>query len=320
MALNGRQRMEADDSSAGGASRVRHPSGIGRTVWRGTRRRLLALALLGGLSPTGPPAAAAPGAQAATAGTLPQRLALAPYLSPAALLAAFRPHREQLQARLGEPVELYTARDFAALVDAMRRGDTDLALVPAHLGLVAIVDWGWAPMAGSVPGSPVLILVQPDGPVATPADLRGRGIGMLDPMSLVAAVAKSWLAELGLQPGVDVEVVVTASVNSALIGLARGELAAVALTATQLLGLPPSTPTSLRRLAELVHIPGPVIVARPGLPSTTLAAWRAALHAFEPDPNRPTTAANSRLTPLTPADLARVEPWAVVLRQELRGR
>jgi hypothetical protein len=63
-----------------------------------------------------------------------------------------------------------------------------------------------------------------------------------------------------------------------------------------------------------------VIVARAGLPTATVERWRAALHAFVPDPARPTTAANATLRPLTPAELERVEPWAAVLRPRLGGR
>lgn len=247
----------------------------------------------------------------------PLRLGLAPYLSPAALLAAFRPVGEHLQRTLGQPVETYTARDFRALSQAVQAGEYDIAMLPAHMARLAITDWRWQPLARSLDGTPVVVLVRGGGPVRGPADLRGWPIGTLDPLSLTAAVGARWLAQEGLP---DARIVVLPSINSALIALERDEVAAVVAAASQLLSLPAGTPGGQRTLARVEQIPGPTYVARPGVDAATVARWRAALLSIAPDPARPRTAANARPVPLSLSDLDGVEPYAAYLRRQLAAR
>lgn len=245
------------------------------------------------------------------------RLGLAPYLSPAALLALFRPVVEHLQRQLGRPVETYTARDFQALAAAVRGGEYDLALVPAHLGRVALADWRWLPVARTIVATPVLVVVRGAGPVQTAADLRGRRVGTLDLLSLTSAVGARWLAQQQLPESL---VTPMPSVNSALIALERDELGAVVATESQMRSLPPTTPGGQRTLARIDDVPGPVYVARPGTPPEVLARLRDALGSVVPDASRPHTAANSRPVPLAAADLDGIEPYAAYLRAQLAGR
>lgn len=244
------------------------------------------------------------------------RLGLAPFLSPAALLSVFRPLREHLSAALGHPVQAYTARDFRAMVAAMHDGAYDVALVPAHLAGLAVADWGWAPLAATLHDTPVLLLVRGGGRVQAPQDLVGRRVGMLDPLSLTAARGTAWLQA----QAVTAEVEQQASINSALAALARGHLDAVVAAESQLRGLPPDTPGGHDVLVRLGGIPGPALIGRPGLTSAQQAQWQAAMAGFQPDPARPTTAANSRLTPLTPTVLAAVAAETQVLRRQLAPR
>jgi phosphonate transport system substrate-binding protein len=211
---------------------VSPPRPDGRPEPAAQRRRLIrALLAVPGLPALG---WAAP----ATAPAAPLRVGLAPYLSPAALLAAFRPLREHLERALGEPVAFYTARDFHAQALALQRGELEFALVPAHLGRVAVADWGWTPMAGTIASTEVQVLVRDGGPVRSTQALRGRSVGMLDRLSLVAAVGTRWLADQGLRPGVDVTIAELPSINSALFALDRDEVGAVVAASTQLRALP----------------------------------------------------------------------------------
>lgn len=271
---------------------------------RPTRRELLlALPAL---------ALSAPGA-ARVAG--PLRIALAPFLSPTALLAAHRPLREHLEATLQRPVEMVTAKDFRALMEATQRGDYDVVQLPAHLARLTMIDWRFVQVAGTVQTLDVLVLVKDDGPVREPADLRGRRAGMLDALSLVATVGRKWLADQGLTGAVGV--LDQPSVNSALFALDRGEVAMVVAGRTQLNDLPAATPRSERVLASIGDIPGPVYVARPTLPPDELAAVRAAMTTFQPDPARPRSAPNSTPRPLDDAALAALDPFVAIARQAL---
>lgn len=258
---------------------------------------------------------AAPGAIAQAPAAAPLNIALAPFLSPAALLAAFAPLRWHLERRLARPVEMVTARDFRALVEATRRGDHDVVQLPAHLARLAMLDWGWHMLVAPTANVTVLVCVKDQGPVRTAADLRGRRVGMLDALSLTAAVGRHWLEQQGLAGATTV--VAMASVNTALFALDRDEVAAIVCADTQLNSLPASTPRGERVLATIGDIPGPTFVARPGLPAAELDALRTALESFQHDPAQPPTAANSPLRPLSPARLARLDGYAAVARQAL---
>lgn len=253
----------------------------------------------------------------AQAGPTPLSIALAPFLSPAALLAAFRPLREHLERRLARPVEMVTAKDFRSLCETVRTQREDVAMMPAHLARLAIADWGYQPLVATLDSFQTIVVVRRDSPVRTPADLRGAVVGTLDALSLTATVGQLWLREQGLADSVTVQTV--PSINSALFSLDRGELGAVIAGDTQLAGLPPTTPRTERVLATVRDAPGPVYVARGSLPAIELDALRAAMIAFTPDPARPATAANARLHAVEPALLARLDPLAAIARRVLGG-
>lgn len=253
----------------------------------------------------------------AQASPAPLSIALAPFLSPAALLAAFRPLREHLERSLARPVEMVTAKDFRSLCDAVRTQRQEVAMMPAHLARLAIADWSYRPLVATLESFQTLVLVRRDSPVRAPAELRGAVVGTLDALSLTATVGQQWLREQGLAESVTVQTV--PSINSALFALDRGELGAVIAGDTQLASVPATTPRSERVLAAVRDAPGPIYVARMSLPASELDALRAAMIAFTPDPARPATAANARLHPVDPALLARLDPLAAIARRVLAG-
>jgi phosphonate transport system substrate-binding protein len=256
----------------------------------------------------------APGLRA-QASRPPLRVALAPFLSPAALLAAFQPLREHLERTLAQPVEMVTEKDFRTLAQAAQRGDHDVVQLPAHLARLAMVDWRYQMIAAPVEPVTVIVGVRAEGPVRSAADLRGRSVGMLDALSLTATVGRRWLQMQGIADAVTV--VALPSVNSALYALDRGDVAAFVAADTQLVTLPPSTPRGETVLATIGGIPGPLFVARPALPAAELAAMRAAMAAFRPDPTRPPSAANSTLRPLDDARLVALDVYVAIARQAL---
>jgi len=262
-------------------------------------------------------AALAAGTLPATAAPPPLVLGLAPFLSPTALLAAFRRLREHLERELSGEVATYTARDFRTLCENARRGDYDIALLPAHVGLLALTDWGFAPIARTLPVTTTLLLVRHDSRVRTAADLQGGRIGGLDPLSIIVASALAWLQSQGLAPGRDMTFVPQTSINSGLFALARGDIEVMVVASSQLLLLPADTPRTERVLKSLGDVAGPVFVARPGPADTQLARWRAAFGAFVPDPAGAVTAANTPFVPLAAADLAPLSNYAALARELL---
>lgn len=248
---------------------------------------------------------------------VPISLSLAPFLSPNALLVAFRPLREHLERTLRRPVEMVSARDFRSQAEAVRGGQHDAAMMPAHVARLAMLDWKCPLLAATVDSVRVQVLVRSDSPVRQATELRGQRIGMSDALSLTATAARQWLREQGLAGAL--EIVTMSSMNSALHALERGEVAVVIGAETQLRALPPETPRSFRVLATAGEIPGPMFVAHPRLPEAQRGALRAALLSFVPDPAKPLTAANTTLHLPDAAVLARLDPLAAIARQVLAG-
>lgn len=249
----------------------------------------------------------------------PLLIAVPPFLSPSAALAAFRPLRQHLESQLKQPVELYTARDFRELVEQTRRGEHDVTLLPAHLAGLALSDWGFQALAATVEATPVLILLRQGSAIKTAAELRGKRMGMLGTLSLTAAVATLWLRQQQLEPGRDLTVVTQPSMSSALISLEQGDVEAIALTRTQLNLMPPGSPGGQLTLAELGDIPTPIYVARPNITVVELGRLRRAWHSFVPDPAAPQTVVNSQLHEIARADLQRAARYREVARQQLEA-
>jgi ABC-type phosphate/phosphonate transport system substrate-binding protein len=141
---------------------------------------------------------------------------------------------------------------------------------------------------------------------------------MLDALALTATVGRQWLQDQGL--GATVSIMALPSINSALIALDRGEVEAVVAGSSQLMTLPAGTPRTERLLASVGEIPGPVYVAHPRLAPAEVERVRSALVAYRPDSARPLATTNSVLQPATPAQLARLEPYAAQARRALAQR
>lgn len=277
-----------------------------------TRRRLAAATVL-----AVPLALAARLARAQPPAGAPLTLTLAPFLSPASLLSAFRPLREHLERTLARPVEMRSTKDFLSLCESVRQQQQDVAMLPAHLARLAIVDWGHRALAATIDSLEVLVLVRRDSAVASPSDLRGGTVAMLDPLALTATVGRQWLQAQGLLGAVTVQT--APSINSALFALDRGDAQAIVAGRTQLSGLSVNTPRSERVLATLRGIPGPIYVARPGLPAAEFEALHGAMLSFRHDASREVTAANSSLHDVPAGLMERLDPLAAIARRTLAG-
>lgn len=265
-----------------------------------TRRRIAAAAAS---LPAWPLAAATP----------PLSVGLLPYLSPAALLAAFRPLREHLERRLARTVDMRSSRDFATQADDVRRGAFDVAILPAHLARLAQLDWQWQVLVATVDMLVVQAMVRESSPLRAPTDLDGRRVGTLDPLTLTASVARRWIADQRVAP----VFVTVPSINSGMQQLERGEIDVMVGADTQFGILPPEVRRRLRPIARIDEIPGPLWIARPALPRADVEPLRRALLDFEPDAGQAPSAANARMRQPDPTRLQQLDGYAAIARQAL---
>lgn len=245
-------------------------------------------------------------------------IGLAPFLTTAALLNAFRPLREHLTRQLQQPVELYTARDFIDQLRQTRAGAHDISYLPSHLAGLAISDWGFHPLAGSLSRTPVLLLVRKGSGLREPADLRGRKIGALGQLSLSAAVGSLWLQRQQLRPGREVQLIAQTSINTALISLERGDVDAVFATRNQVDMLPAEGFRQHEALTEVGQVEAPIFVAQPRISAERAARLREALLAFVPDPTRPGLVGNTQLYRVDAAVRKRLATLHDIALEQLR--
>jgi len=143
------------------------------------RRRLLggALSVAGG----------ALQGRAATAATRELRIAFIPYENPQQLARDIEPVALFLGRKLGMPVRTNVVLDYASVVEAMQSNRTDLAFMGPLQYLLAHQQCQAIPILGEkYNGKPTYtakIFVRRDSGIRTLADLRGKRMAFVDPIS-----------------------------------------------------------------------------------------------------------------------------------------
>lgn len=114
---------------------------------------------------------------------------------------------DKLSETIGLPVESYKATSYNAAIEAMKNGKADLATFGPFSYIVAVDRAGVEPIVGvSLPAmanSPASVIIVPkDSDIQTIADLKGKTIGFVDPVSTTGHLfPKSMIVkELGIDP------------------------------------------------------------------------------------------------------------------------
>lgn len=210
--------------------------------------------------------------QPARAQGLPLELGVVPHLSARALLDLYRPLREALQQRLQRSVQLSTAAGWAAFHQRALAHDYHCVVTAANLARLMQVDAGWLPLARFTPDIRVVLIAARQRPLARPADLRGGRLALANPQSLVALRGLQWLAEQGLQPGRDFQLMAVPQDDSVGALVSRGDCVAALLSGGEFMAIPEATRQGLVTVQHLVDVPGFVVTASPRLPAAEQAA------------------------------------------------
>ncbi len=138
-------------------------------------------------------------------------IAVQPTLASAEILQRAKPMESFLEERLGVDVEIYVPMSYAAVVEALRRGHAQVALMSAWPAYLAWKLGGAEVVLAEVrtvgQGDKIVNetyyysywVVMPDSPIRSLEDLRGKKVGLPSPLSTsgyVAPLAK--LVEKGL--------------------------------------------------------------------------------------------------------------------------
>lgn len=155
-------------------------------------RRIAALALVAfaSLIACGSPTpeggnATVPGSQAGT--VEPLRIAFIAYQNPDQLLESVEPVAEYLESAIGRPIKAFAATDYAGIVEALKAGTADVGFMGPLQYVIAHQQSGAVPILGEIyNGSATYlskIFVRKDSGIKTLAELRGKTMAFVDPLS-----------------------------------------------------------------------------------------------------------------------------------------
>ncbi|MCZ6573033.1 MAG: phosphate/phosphite/phosphonate ABC transporter substrate-binding protein [Planctomycetota bacterium] len=117
----------------------------------------------------------------------PLRIAFIPYENPERLIDKAEPALSFLQTELGRPIKAFVTLDYSAAVEALAAGHADVSFLSPLPYVLAHSRTGATAVLGEVyAGRPYYyskIFVRKDSGIKTLADLRGKTIAYVDPIS-----------------------------------------------------------------------------------------------------------------------------------------
>ena len=152
-----------------------------------------------------------------------------PQRNPKKLRAVFGPLVNYINAQLPDAVLIFEAsRNYAAYDEKQAKRQFDFVL-PNQYGTIQGIDSGYKVFAqmGNVNDARGLIVVRRDSDIKTVADLKGKKLSFPAPTALAATMLpKYFLYTQGLNVKTDFESVYVGSMESSLMNIYRGDVAA----------------------------------------------------------------------------------------------
>ncbi|MBA3031531.1 MAG: phosphate/phosphite/phosphonate ABC transporter substrate-binding protein [Gammaproteobacteria bacterium] len=210
----------------------------------------------------------------------PIEIGIRPSLPTAMLMAGHQSLRLHFEQTFKRPVALSTAPDFSQFQRRVLRGDFDFIIIGPGPGWQAHLDRGYPIIAVSQQMVRVYILVAKDGPIKNIADLSGKTLATIGPLTVSSQIAQTILREHKLQPGVDVQIQHMKNPFNVAQLVAQGDVAAASFPNISFPSLPAAIAGKLRILYEAEPIPGIFFMVRPASDMPSPKAFQAALFNF----------------------------------------
>lgn len=210
----------------------------------------------------------------------PLEIGLVPNLTARALLTAFEPMRAYIELQLRQPVRLSTAPNFKEFYARTQKGEFDLVVTPAHFAWLAHREAGYTPLLTYVEQLNGLLVVSRDSPIQNVSELRGKRLGIVDPLAIVSMRGQRVLLEQGLRPGVEYIVQPIAPHNAAAVAVAQDELDAAIIGSGPYRIMAEETRARLRILREVGAVPNAIYLAHSRIPPARQRELQMHLRAF----------------------------------------
>lgn len=117
------------------------------------------------------------------------------------MIQKFEPMRQYLEAKTGEPVKVYTATDYAGVIEGMKKGRVDIAWFGPLSYVLAEKEANAEAFAVGVRSDTGLstyrsLFVVPEGSeVKSIADLKGKSVAFVDPASTSGGLIPTYLVK-----------------------------------------------------------------------------------------------------------------------------
>lgn len=203
-----------------------------------------------------------------------------PNVSARIILSSYQPMRAYFERELGKPVDIVTATQFQDFSDRTLKGEFDIVITAPNLGRVAQLDASWNLIAVYEPKIPALVVSKADNADARPEQIKGKSVAIANPQSLVALVAKRWLAERNLVEDRDFKVVVAANDDSLGVLLNSGESPWAIMSMGEFRAKSEQMRSTLRIVHQIAEVPGFFVMTRPGLPAAQQDRLKQLMMAF----------------------------------------
>lgn len=227
-----------------------------------------------------------------------------PYLSPNQIAEQFMPLSDYLAKVLGQPVVLRSAPDFSQFIERTHSGEYDLIFTAPHMGRWAEKRDGYQVLAQT--GYPIVavVLVKNESPIKSLDDLRGRALAVGAKMSMSYQVINLALAKSGLELGLNVRFVDTASFSNVAEAVLRGEADAGATGTLLWDNAPAEQRARLREIFRSPAVPGFLLLGHPRHDKIMLNRLQAVLLDFVKTPTGVAYFAKTQQIDFRPIDAA----------------
>lgn len=210
----------------------------------------------------------------------PVEFGVVPYLPTARLLTVFEPLRSHFAAVLQRSVAMTTAPDFKSFQRRALNGEFDLYFIGPGPGWQVHRDRQHYVLAIAKARLRIFLLVQKTGPISQLADLRGKTVTTIDPLTVTAQVVTAVLRENGLKPGIDVMLRTEKTPFNAAQAVVLGDAAAAACPDVAYPDFSSELRDQLRILYRSEELPGGLFMMRPAADLTAPEGIQKALFDF----------------------------------------
>jgi len=208
-------------------------------------------------------------------------LAIVPYLPARTILERYKPLRDHLERKLGQPVMLFTAPDYQTFITRTQKHEYPFVVTVAHAARLAEREAGYVPMLRPALDTRALFMVARGSPVNDVADLRTKRVAVPDRMAIVTQLGMQVMREHGLKPDEDVTLVPSATHVTAMHAVLAGEADAAVVSDRAFIAADSNLKQGLRTIATSGSgVPGVVFLASPMVPPALVATITQAIMDF----------------------------------------